>query len=50
MLLVEDGMRKLFFEAVFIQEGLNSAGDNWLLQDLIHIWAAMHIHSQHLGH
>lgn len=48
MLFVEDGMRKLLFEAVLIQELLNSPCNDWLLKNLIYIRSSVNVHGEHL--
>ncbi len=44
VLLMEDRVRKLFFETVFIEELLDSPGDDWLLKDRIDVRSSVDIH------
>jgi hypothetical protein len=44
VLLMQDGVRKLFLETVFVKELLDPAGYNGLLQDLVDIGPPVNIH------
>lgn len=47
---MKNGVRKLLFEAVLVQELFDPPRDYRLLQDLVNIRPAMNIHGKHLRH
>jgi len=47
VLVVEDGMRKLVFEVIFVKQRVDAVLDDRVLQDLVDVWPLVRVHVQH---